>query len=132
MKYFPFRFKFVDDILHIRRDQLNMQTCKLLSFTLCFKVISCGEPPAPPNSKATVLSYDYNGVAILSCAEGYEMEGEDSIVCLSNTSWSTANFSCNSKFERTAVSLLFHRKPTPICPCQRYIISAFNLLTKIF
>ena len=55
------------------------------------------------------------------------MEGEDSIVCLSNTSWSTANFSCNSKLERTAVPLLSHGKPTPIYLRQRYIISALNL-----
>ncbi|XP_038057856.1 sushi, von Willebrand factor type A, EGF and pentraxin domain-containing protein 1-like isoform X2 [Patiria miniata] len=58
-------------------------------------IISCGKPPTIPNGNVTVLSYEYQGVATFSCAEGYEMEGESSISCLSNTSWSSTNFTCN-------------------------------------
>ncbi|XP_022089872.1 sushi, von Willebrand factor type A, EGF and pentraxin domain-containing protein 1-like [Acanthaster planci] len=61
--------------------------------TTC-NVISCGEPAAIEGGNVTVLSTEYRGVAILSCMEGYEMEGDHRIFCLSNGSWTRGDSIC--------------------------------------
>ncbi|XP_038057640.1 sushi, von Willebrand factor type A, EGF and pentraxin domain-containing protein 1-like isoform X2 [Patiria miniata] len=69
--------------------------------TTC-NIISCGEPTALANGNVTVLSHEYRGVAVLSCAEGYQMEGEPVIVCSSNGTWTSLNFTCIEMVEITS------------------------------
>ena len=63
-----------------------------------FLVISCSQPSPIPNADVTVVSSEYRGVAILSCAEGYQPEGDELIVCLHSALWSPTNFSCTGNF----------------------------------
>ncbi|XP_022089092.1 sushi, von Willebrand factor type A, EGF and pentraxin domain-containing protein 1-like isoform X2 [Acanthaster planci] len=61
--------------------------------TTC-NIITCEEPTPTANGNVTVLSAEYRGLAILSCAEGYEIDGEALIVCMSNGLWTSPNSTC--------------------------------------
>ena len=62
-----------------------------------FLVVSCEEPDPLHHGNITVASHVFGSIANLSCADGYELDGNDTIECLSDGTWSTTNATCVSE-----------------------------------
>ncbi len=76
---------------YVSKQVVCINDCLLLAVT----VVSCEYPPEPPeNGNVTVLSNEYRGVAIFSCADGFLLQGEAVCVCSSNATWSVSTPSC--------------------------------------
>ncbi|XP_067945459.1 sushi, von Willebrand factor type A, EGF and pentraxin domain-containing protein 1-like [Watersipora subatra] len=49
--------------------------------------VNCGPPPTVDNSKRRVFGYSYNDTVKYECVDGYEMIGDDTIICLEAGHW---------------------------------------------
>ncbi|XP_067945460.1 sushi, von Willebrand factor type A, EGF and pentraxin domain-containing protein 1-like [Watersipora subatra] len=53
----------------------------------CFIEVNCGPPPVVDNSKRQVSGHSYNDTVRYECDDGYEMTGDDTIVCQETGYW---------------------------------------------
>ena len=67
-------------------------------FLCVFLVVSCEEPDPLHHGNITVASHVFGSIANLSCADGYELDGNDTIECLSDGNWTTSNATCVSEY----------------------------------
>ena len=56
--------------------------------------VRCGSMPDVSNGRAETSSWSLNSVAMISCNNGFRLEGENFIRCLSNSQWSAPNGRC--------------------------------------
>ena len=73
-------------------------------------VIDCGVPPTTGNNSVVTYSDTSSGSrAMYSCtSDCYELDSdEDTLVCLSNESWSGHPPQCRCEFARTAVRKIY-------------------------
>lgn len=65
-------------------------------FTACSRPVSnkmikftdCGDPTPANGSASMPTGTNYEDIAVISCDEGYVLEGDEYIVCLNGSKWS--------------------------------------------
>ncbi len=80
----------------------NMSTC-IVSST-CFSTfvgVSCGDPGIDNSNLSDTTAFIFEDVLTIICHIGYELEGNETITCQSNATW-TDKPNCKSK------SILLH------------------------
>ena len=53
-----------------------------------FAEVNCGSPPIVDNSERHVLGHSYNDTVTYTCDVGYELVGDDLVICLVAGHWS--------------------------------------------
>ena len=64
---------------------------------IIFVAILCGSPGTPANGSTTIKSNTVGSTADHFCNEGFNLDGVNQRVCLSNESWSDSLPTCVSK-----------------------------------
>lgn len=69
-------------------------------------LLSCGFPPRPAHGDVSVTDLHPGGTATFHCDSGYQLQGEETLICLNGTrpAWSSEPPSCAGE------------SPAPFCP----------------
>lgn len=59
--------------------------------------MACPEVVDIPSGNVTIVSDGQATTAVYTCADGYELDGEDVLTCLLNSTWSSQPPTCCKK-----------------------------------
>lgn len=71
-------------------------------------LLSCGFPPRPAHGDVSVTDLHPGGTATFHCDSGYQLQGEETLICLNGTrpAWSGEPPSCMGESPARLVGLL--------------------------
>jgi hypothetical protein len=67
------------------------------------KIVKCSPLKTPANGKLALSKISYKGRAKFTCDDGFSLEGNATVICLANGSWSSEIPTCKSVFECPAL-----------------------------